>query len=89
MSEQAVLFDGITACTINYLEQVPWILNLILHLGMFVTYEIFVTLLFWYWVSVTVGIPKGKYTNYSMGISVHSWFATLPARNGYGICNTG
>ena len=32
-----------------------------MHLGMFVTYELFVALLFWYWVSVTVGIPKGKW----------------------------
>lgn len=61
MSELAVFFDGLTACTVNYLEQVPKALNLLAHLGMFVSYEIFVALLFWYWVSVTVGIPKGKW----------------------------
>ncbi|MGN1147537.1 MAG: HD-GYP domain-containing protein [Lachnospiraceae bacterium] len=61
VSELAVFFDGVTACTVNYLELVPKAVNLIAHLGMFVFYEIFVTLLFWYWVSVTVGIPKRKW----------------------------
>lgn len=58
VSELAVLFDGITACTINFPDQVPRSLNLFLHLGMFVSYELFITLLFLYWVSVTVGISK-------------------------------
>ncbi|MGN0981341.1 MAG: HD-GYP domain-containing protein [Candidatus Limivicinus sp.] len=103
----ALLFDGATACTVNLLEQVPKTVNLLLHLGMYVSYEIFVALLFWYWVSVTVGIPKGawkkaacvcpsvilsfvtvyfmpdveflqgKYTNYSMGISVYVSFISV------------
>lgn len=46
ISELAVLFDGITACTINYQEQVPRVVNLLLHLGMFLSYEIYVTVLF-------------------------------------------
>ena len=58
VSELAVLFDGITACTINFTEQVPRIVNLLLHFGMFVSYEIYMMLLFWYWVKETVGIPK-------------------------------
>lgn len=58
VAEIAVLFDGITACTVNYLDEVPRTANILFHLGMFVAYEIFVTLLFWYWLSVTVGIPK-------------------------------
>ena len=61
VTELAVLFDGITACTVNFTDQVPRVVNLLMHLGMFVTYELFVALLFWYWVSVTVGIPKGKW----------------------------
>lgn len=61
MSELAVFFDGFTACTVNYLGQIPKVLNYLAHLGMYVSYEIFVALLFWYWVSVTVGIPKGKW----------------------------
>ena len=62
VSELVVFFDGVTACTVNYLEQVPRAVNLFAHWGMFVSYEVFVTLLFWYWVSVTVGIPKRKWT---------------------------
>lgn len=61
-AEFAVLFDGITACTVNLTDRVPHNLNLFFHLGMFVSYELFVTLLFWYWISVTVGVPKGKGT---------------------------
>lgn len=60
-AEFAVLFDGITACTVNLLDRIPRTVNLLVHLGMFVSYEIFVTLLFWYWISVTVGIPKRKW----------------------------
>lgn len=61
VSETALIFDGMTACTVNFLDQVPRWVNLLAHLGMFVSYEIYVTLLFWYWVSVTVGIPKKKW----------------------------
>lgn len=61
ISELAVLFDGITACTVNFQEQISREVNLILHAGMFISYEIYVVLLFWYWVSVTVGIPKTKW----------------------------
>ena len=107
VAEIAVLFDGITACTVNFISQVPDFVNRLLHLGMFVGYEIFISLLFLYWLSVTVGIPKrkllkaicilpsiiailltvffipelqflkGKYTNYSMGISVYVCFITV------------
>ncbi|MGN0608720.1 MAG: HD-GYP domain-containing protein [Oscillospiraceae bacterium] len=61
VSEIAVLFDGITACTVNYTEQVPRTVNLLLHLGMFLSYQLYVALLFLYWISVTVGIPKKKW----------------------------
>lgn len=61
VAEIAVLFDAITACTVNFLDEVPRTLNLLLHLGMFVSYEIFIALLFWYWVSATVGMPKKKW----------------------------
>ncbi|MGN0166207.1 MAG: HD-GYP domain-containing protein [Lachnospiraceae bacterium] len=60
ISEIAVLFDGITACTVNFPDRVPAGINLFAHWGMFVSYEIYVALLFWYWVSVTIGISKKK-----------------------------
>lgn len=61
IAEIAVLFDGITACTVNFLDEVPRIVNMLLHLGMFVSYELYIASLFWYWVSVTVGISKKKW----------------------------
>lgn len=57
-AELSVLFDGITACTVNFTEQVPRGLNLALHLGMFLSYDIYAILLFLYWLSATIGIPK-------------------------------
>lgn len=62
VTELAVFFDGLTACTINFLDQVPRWLNLLFHLGMFVSYELFVTLLFLYWVYKISGKPKRKWT---------------------------
>ena len=62
VSELAVFFDGVTACTVNFLDQIPRRINLLAHWGMYVSYEIYVALLFWYWVSVTVGIPQKKWT---------------------------
>ena len=61
VAELAVVFDAITACTVNYLDRVPRLINLLTHLGMFVSYEIFIALLCWYWVSVTVGISKKRW----------------------------
>lgn len=62
ITEVAVLFDGITACTVNLLDAVPRYVNLLVHFGMFISYEIYVMLLFSYWVSATVGIPKKRWT---------------------------
>lgn len=59
--ELAVLFDGITVCTVNFADQIPRTVNLVLHLGLFVSYEMYAALLFWYWLSVTSGIPKEKW----------------------------
>lgn len=62
MTEVALLFDGITACTVNYVDVIPHSVNLVLHLGMFVSYELYVMLLFVYWVLATSGIPKKIWT---------------------------
>ena len=107
VSELAVVFDGATAVTVNFLDTVPKTVNLLLHGGMFLSYIVFSVLLFWYWISVTVGFPKnnllkiaytlpaiiavaitlafmpqlqyleGRFTNYSMGISVYSCFVCI------------
>lgn len=57
----AVLFDGITACTVNLTYFVPRGVNLLLHYGMFACYEVYMALLFWYWISVTVGLPQQRW----------------------------
>lgn len=62
MAEFAVIFDGMTACMVNYPEQIPMAVNLLAHLGMFVSYELFAALLFWYWISETVGRSKRRWT---------------------------
>lgn len=67
VAEIAVLFDAITACTVNYLDIVPRSVNLLAHLGMFVSYEIFISLLCWYWVSATTGISRRRWVKL-MGI---------------------
>ena len=107
VADIAVLFDGATACMVNLLDVIPRWVNLLAHLGMYLAYEAFVALLFWYWVSVTVGIPRsrwiraalifpsaafaavtiaflpaiqflpGRYTNYSMGVSVYVSFVCV------------
>lgn len=57
----AVLFDGITACTVNLPAFVPRKLNLFLHYSMFACYETYMALLFWYWISVTLGLPRRRW----------------------------
>lgn len=57
-ADAAVLFDGITACTVNYTDQISRGWNLALHLGMFLAYDFFAIFLFLYWFSVTVEFPK-------------------------------
>lgn len=61
VAEIGVLFDGITACTVNYTEHVSVGTNLLLHACMFISYEIYAVLLFWYWVNETVGMPKFRW----------------------------
>ena len=61
IAEIAVLFDGITACTVNFTDVIPRGMNLLLHLGMFVSYVLYVTLLFLYWISETTGLSKKQW----------------------------
>lgn len=43
-----VFFDGITAVTVNYLEQIPYVVNQILHLCFLLSIDWFISLLFIY-----------------------------------------
>ena len=49
----AVVFDGITACSVNFLDTVPTLVNQLLHLGMFVCYQLYVAFFFMYWYTKT------------------------------------
>ncbi|MCI7130802.1 MAG: HD domain-containing protein [Lachnospiraceae bacterium] len=79
-ADLAVLFDGVTACTVNFTDQIPRSLNVALHFFMFLPYDIFAILLFMYWLSVTVGIPKSKWGKYGcvlpgvIAIALTIWF---------------
>ncbi|MGN0424016.1 MAG: HD-GYP domain-containing protein [Acetatifactor sp.] len=61
LSVMAVLFDGITACTVNFTDKVPRVVNLVLHLGMFLPYEAYIVMVFLYWLQATVGVTKKKW----------------------------
>lgn len=61
----ALIFDAVTACSVNMLDSVSRGWNLVFHFGMYAGYEIYVALLFWYWISVTVGIPKNRWVRAS------------------------
>ena len=56
----SVFFDGVTAYTVNHLEQVPPIANMIFHLCFLLGLDIFIFRLFVYLLSITTGIPKTK-----------------------------
>ncbi|MGM9969415.1 MAG: HD-GYP domain-containing protein [Anaeroplasma sp.] len=103
----AVFFDGLTAITVNYLNTINIVWNIIFHLSFFVTMDIVIYFAYLYMIDKTIGIPKkllnrilislptiisiviiflgisnlefrtGKYTNYSMGLSVFTCYTSL------------
>lgn len=58
LSEVTVLLDGITICTVNYPDFIPWNINLFLHLIMLISYELYLMMLFSYWLKMTAGDSK-------------------------------
>ncbi len=55
-----VLFDGLTAYTVNHLESVSDTINRVLHLIFLLSLDLFIFLLFLYMISITTGLPKRK-----------------------------
>ena len=53
-----VLFDGLTAYTVNHLDVVDKLVNQVLHLFFLVSLDSFIFLLFLYMLSITAGFPK-------------------------------
>lgn len=56
----AVFFDGVTAYTVNHLEQVNEGLNRVLHMFFLLSLDSFIFWLFIYMISITTGLPKQK-----------------------------
>lgn len=54
----AVLFDGLTAYTVNHLDEVNATLNMILHMFFLLSLDLFIFLLFVYMITITTGLPK-------------------------------
>ena len=55
-----VLFDGMTAYTVNHLESVSKVVNGVLHMIFLLSLDTFIFLLFIYMISITTGLPKKK-----------------------------
>ena len=53
----AVFFDGLTAITVNYLDYVPSIWNMIFHLVFFISMDVFIYVTYLYMIEKTIGIP--------------------------------
>ena len=56
----SVLFDILTAYTVNHLDTVNDTVNLLLHAGFLLSLDFFIFRLFVYMLSITAGIPKKK-----------------------------
>ena len=56
----SIFFDGLTAYTVNHLEQVHPVVNMILHLCFLLGLDYFIFRLFIYMLSLTAGYPKTK-----------------------------
>ncbi len=55
-----ILFDGMTAYTVNHLESVSKMANQILHLLFLLSLDSFIFLLFFYMISITTGFPQER-----------------------------
>lgn len=56
----SVLFDGLTAYTVNHLDKVNGTVNMLFHLCFLVGLDLFIFRLFVYMLSITAGLPKKK-----------------------------
>ena len=56
----AVFFDGVTAYTVNHLEQINVWMNDALHMFFLLSLDSFIFWLFIYMISITTGLPKTK-----------------------------
>lgn len=55
-----LLFDGLTAYTVNHLEETGKVINGLLHMCFLLSLDIFIFVLFLYMISITTGLPKRR-----------------------------
>ena len=56
----SILFDGLTAYTVNHLETILGPLNMVLHLGFLLCLHSMVFMMFLYMLNITEGIPENR-----------------------------
>lgn len=54
----SIIFDGVTAYTVNHTDKIPHSVNIILHLFFFLSLDAVMFLMFWYLLELTGFIPK-------------------------------
>lgn len=64
----SIVFDGVTAYTVNHLEQIPDSVNGILHMCYLCGLDILVFLMFLYIMDITRGIPEGNKKKVLLGL---------------------
>ena len=55
-----ITLDGITAYTVNHLDSVPAVVNMVLHMCFLCSLDIMMFLMFLYLLDITRGIPKNR-----------------------------
>lgn len=56
----SIIFDGVTAYTVNHTDKIPHIVNILLHLFFFLSLDAVMFLMFWYLLELTGFIPKRR-----------------------------
>lgn len=56
----SIIFDGVTAYTVNHLEEISPMLNRTLHLGFLLSLDATMFAMFWYLLVMTKGVPKRR-----------------------------
>lgn len=59
-----ITLDGITAYTVNHLDSVPAVVNMVLHMCFLCSLDIMMFLMFLYLLDITRGIPKNRKKRY-------------------------
>lgn len=59
-----ITLDGITAYTVNHLDSVPAVVNMVLHMCFLCSLDIMMFLMFLYLLDITRGIPKNRKKGY-------------------------